>query len=388
MDTITHVTGTGERISRYEISDRQMAAGSTFGSPKATMTIKATGAIEKFYSGDLGLEMFGTVLLGHWDEVTGIPLSPLPGAFRIHPEHQEHLFRLSNGVQVRERLFVLSGKPDGDKVDPPAGYYEVEIYNDTAQTVEIGTYAFAQLRGNSPHGIATAYSKKHRAIVAWNTENPDLVRIVGASCEPTSYEVTSDNGKVVSTVSPGTLDGTTGSSTDDPMATFHFSHRLKPDELARFHLKLTFGGKGRAAATRTYAKCPSASVALAATRRYYHEVLSRAVVICPDQDVNRGVLWAKANMLRTQTLAPTGWCFVNDPTRSNNSVGRDTAWFAFGADYITPEFSRASLLWYAEHLEKNGMVVEYYDIRTGKTADYGLNVNDNTPLLILAMWHY
>ena len=388
MDTITHVSGTGERISRYEISDRQMAAGSTFGSPKATMTIKATGAIEKFYSGDLGLEMFGTVLLGHWDEVTGIPLSPLPGQFLIHPEHQEHLFRLSNGVQVRERLFVLSGKPDEDKVDPPAGYYEVELYNDTAETVEIGTYAFAQLRGNSPHGIATAYSKKHHAIVAWNTKNPDLVRIVGASCEPTSYEVCSDNGKVVSTVSPGMLDGTTGSSTDDPMATFHFSHRLKPDELARFHLKLTFGGKGRAAATRTYARCPSASAALAATRRYYHEVLSRAVVICPDQDVNRGVLWAKANMLRTQTLAPTGWCFVNDPTRSNNSVGRDTSWFAFGADYITPEFSRKSLLWYAEHLEKNGMVVEYYDIRTGKTADYGMNINDNTPLLILAMWHY
>ncbi len=57
-------------------------------------------------------------------------------------------------------------------------------------------------------------------------------------------------------------------------------------------------------------------------------------------------------MLRTQLLAPTGWCFVNDPTRSNNSVARDTAWFAFGADYITPEFARESLLWYADHLEK------------------------------------
>ncbi|MDQ6930509.1 MAG: GH116 family glycosyl hydrolase, partial [Candidatus Eremiobacteraeota bacterium] len=112
------------------------------------------------------------------------------------------------------------------------------------------------------------------------------------------------------------------------------------------------------------------------------------IVICPDENVNRGVLWAKANMLRTQTLSPTGWCFVNDPTRSNNSVGRDTAWFAYGADYITPEFSRHSLLWYAEHLEKNGMVVEYYDIRSGKTADYNLNINDNTPLLILALWHH
>ena len=32
--------------------------------------------------------------------------------------------------------------------------------------------------------------------------------------------------------------------------------------------------------------------------------------------------------------------------------------------------------------------MEYYDIRTGKTADYNLNVNDNTPLLVLALWHH
>ena len=108
----------------------------------------------------------------------------------------------------------------------------------------------------------------------------------------------------------------------------------------------------------------------------------------PDAEVNRGVLWAKANMLRTELRAPTGWSFVNDPTRSNNSVGRDTAWFAFGADYLTPDFARASLLAYVERQEPSGMIAEYYDVRTGKTEDYGLNVNDNTPLLILALWHH
>ena len=108
----------------------------------------------------------------------------------------------------------------------------------------------------------------------------------------------------------------------------------------------------------------------------------------PDAEVNRGVLWAKANMLRTQLRAPTGWSFVNDPTRSNNSVGRDTAWFAFGADYLTPDFARDSLLAYVERQEPSGMIAEYYDVRTGKTEDYGLNVNDNTPLLILALWHH
>ena len=65
-------------------------------------------------------------------------------------------------------------------------------------------------------------------------------------------------------------------------------------------------------------------------------------------------------------LAQTGWCFVNDPSRSSNSVARDTAWFAFGADYVVPDFAEKSLLWYAEHLERRGMVVEYYDVRDGK----------------------
>jgi len=42
-------------------------------------------------------------------------------------------------------------------------------------------------------------------------------------------------------------------------------------------------------------------------------------------------------------------------------------------------------LWYAEHLEKSGIwSSSTNDIRNGKTADYGLNINDNTPLLILA----
>ena len=113
-----------------------------------------------------------------------------------------------------------------------------------------------------------------------------------------------------------------------------------------------------------------------------------AVLLTPNPEVNRGVLWAKANMMRTLAKAQTGWCFVNDPTRSNNSVGRDTSWFAYGGDYLNPEFVREALLAYVHNQESSGKVVEYYDIRNGKTADYDLNVNDNTPLLVLALWHH
>ncbi|HEY8296546.1 MAG TPA: hypothetical protein VIG32_00790 [Candidatus Baltobacteraceae bacterium] len=385
---IAKVSGSGERISTYEISDGQMAAGSTLGAPKAVVVLKPTGAIEKFYSPDAGQTLIGTVVVHHWDARTGIPLPALPGQFVIHPDHQEHVFELSNGIVVRERVFVLNGKPKGAKVDPPAAYYAVEMTNDTSETIEIGTYASAQLRGDTKHDVATSYSKVHRALVAWNASAPQVVRLFGCSVEPASYETTLDKGKPSAAVFPGKLSNTTIGKSSDPIGIIHLTHRLKPGTSSRFYYILSFSIKGRASALRTYASAPTAERALARTRAHYDEILNRAVVITPDQDVNRGVLWAKANMLRTEVLSLTGWSFVNDPTRSNNSVGRDTAWFAFGSDYITPDFSRDSLLWYAEHLEKNGMVVEYYDIRNGKSEDYGLNINDNTPLLILALWHH
>jgi hypothetical protein len=147
-------------------------------------------------------------------------------------------------------------------------------------------------------------------------------------------------------------------------------------------------GKGRTEAIANYRNVPPAREALNRTVSYYGEALARSVVMTPDPTVNRGVLWAKANTLRIETRAPTGWAFTNDPTRSNNSVGRDTAWFAYGASYLTPNFVCDSLLAYVERQEKSGLIVEYYDIRTGKTEDYGLNINDDTPLMIIALWHH
>jgi hypothetical protein len=365
-----------------------MAAGSTFGSPKAALVIKATGAIEKFYSIDAGKVLIGTVVLHHFDDRNGIPLAAFPGDFIIHPEHQEHVFQLANGITVREDIFLLSGKPHGRRVDPPAAYYTVTLTNDTDKDEVISTYAAAELRGETLHDVATAYSKAHHALLAWNVSNPGVVRAFGCSVAPTSYESTNDNGKPSRAVFAGKLGNKTLAQGRDPLGMLHLRHHLRPGQSTSFYFTLSFSVKGRSAAIRTYAHCPPAKQALQATHDHYDELLNRSVFISPDQDVNRGVLWAKANMLRTQVLAKTGWCFVNDPTRSNNSVGRDTAWFAFGSDYLTPEFSRESLLWYATHLEKSGMVVEYYDIRNGKSADYGLNINDNTPLLILALWHH
>ncbi|HEV7128076.1 MAG TPA: GH116 family glycosyl hydrolase [Ktedonobacterales bacterium] len=382
--------GHSARVAVYSVPDNQMAVGSTLGGPRVCAIIKGTGAIEKVYSIDLGETVFGALVLHHWDERTGTHLAPLvDGTFTLHPEHQEHTFTLLNEVAVHEDIFVLSGKPEPDgTVDPPAVYYTVDLRNDSDSQVCIASYAFCQLRGETNHDIVATYDRRLGALLAWNQSQPDLVRVFGCSEKPTSFETTVDYARAVAPEWPGELANTTDAPGGETLGVLHLSHTLKPGAHASFAFLLSFSGEGRHSATQTYRACPSAAEALDRTRAHYHEVLNRAVVLTPSVQVNRGVLWAKANMLRVQSKSPTGWCFVNDPTRSNNSVARDTAWFGYGADYLTPDFVRDSLLKYVQLQEKRGMIVEYYDIRTNKTADYGLNINDNTPLLILALWHH
>jgi glycogen debranching enzyme len=369
-----------------------MSSGSTLGGPKAMMLIKPTGAIEKFWSIEAGAAMFETLVLHHWDERTGIPLQPLQGEFVLHPDHQEHIFELANGVTVHEDLFVLNGEPEGEDkrtVDPPAAYYTVELSNDGEEDVHIGTFASVQVRGSFSGRVGVEHNRAHNAFVVRTGENPDVVRYAACSVRPASYEVTLDSAKANAQTFPGRLSNQCiDTEAADVTAIFHLSHHLRPGSKTQFYFVLTFSLEGEDAALRTMQSLPSAQRALERTREHFDDILNRAIVMTPDSEVNRGVLWAKANMLRVQSLSPQGWAFVNDPTRSNNSVGRDTAWFAFGADYITHHFSRDSLLWYANHIEPDGMAVEYFDIRTGESCDDGLNINDDTPLLILAFWHH
>ena len=388
---IAKVSGPGHQIETYEISDHEVSAGSTLGGPKATMWIKPTGAIEKLWSIEAGVNMFETLVVHHWDERTGIPLTPLPGQFVIHPDHQEHVFELANGVTVREDLFVLSGKPEGPdahQVDPPAAYYHLQLTNDGDDTVHIATVCSIQVKGGFEGRTRAEYLKRHNAFAIFNETVPGVVRYARCSVKPATYEVTLDAAKANALLFPAPLSCTMLESDGDAIAMFHLNHRLKPGESAEWSFVLSFSLDGEAAGEEMLAALPDYARALERTRAYYREVLDSAIVVTPDANVNRGVLWAKANMLRTELLSPQGWAFVNDPTRSNNSVCRDTAWFAFGSDYVTPHFSKESLLWYANHVEPDGLAVEYFDIRNGKSEDYGLNINDNTPLLILALWHH
>jgi hypothetical protein len=380
--------GQSERVAQYEVPDDELAIGSTLGSPTAVCILKASGALEKVYSTDIGETLFGSLTWRAYDEQTGMHLSRQAGGkFLIHPEHQEHRYTLDGDIGVHEDVFVHSSEPGKDgSVDPPGVYYCVTLTNSGSEPISLAVYAYTELLGKTEKDIISEYDEKLKAFVAWNEGKPDQVRLFGCTEKPDTFEVTQNMAKSVSRHCPGPLSNKI-ENVMHPLATMHHRVLLKPGKSASLHYLLSFG-KGRAEAVNNYKACPPADEALNRTRSFYHEVLKRAMVFSPNEEVNRGVLWAKVNMLRVLIKAPTGWCFVNDPTRSNNSVGRDTAWFGYGADYFKSDFARESLLAYVRNQEKNGLIVEYYDIRTDKTDDYGLNINDNTPLLILALWHH
>jgi hypothetical protein len=382
------LSGSGEKISVYEIDDTQMATGSTIGSPTAVVVLKANGAIEKFYSVAAGEVLASGLQLRFWDDRTGVTLDPQPGRFIIQPDRQDHQYALTNGLVVYESVLVLNGQPELERADPAIAYLDVTLTNPTDLAVTVASYAAVDLRGGTLNDLIVRYDERLHCFIAYNRSSKQFARAFGSSHRPTTWELSNDHGKCSRPDFPGALPCRVDRGGREHVALLHHHHRLKPKSHLRVTYMLAAARKGTRELRRTYENAPSFERAAQRTRGRYHNILTRAVVMTPDRYVNRGVLWAKANMLRVQLLTDSGWCFVNDPTRSNNSVGRDTAWFSFGSDYVTPDFSRESLLWYVEHLEKRGMVVEYYDVRTGETADYGLNVNDNTPLMILAAWHH
>ncbi|MBV8530263.1 MAG: hypothetical protein JO104_03020 [Candidatus Eremiobacteraeota bacterium] len=382
------IFGSGERIAVYEVEDSELAVGSTLGGPKGAIVMKASGAIEKFYSSDLGLTLLAGVSIHFWDAPTGAARIKIDGQFRIQPDVQEYVYRIDEGITVCERVFVLNRFPIGSRVDALTAYLIVDIRNDSDSPRRFESFTGALLRGNTPRDVRASFDRQLSAAIVCNAVSPENGRAIRASHAPASFEITADHGKMNRSHFAGKLSDIVTREIADPIALFHHRHHLPPGARRRLSFTLVGSAEGTRGARRALRAAPPAWSALGQTRRHFAKVLNRAVVITPDPNVNRGVLWAKANMLRSQLYAPTGWCFTNDPTRSNNSVGRDTASFGLGSDYVTPDFSRESLRWYLRHAQRSGKIVEYYDIRNGKTDDYGLNVNDDTPLVILAVNHY
>jgi hypothetical protein len=110
----------------------------------------------------------------------------------------------------------------------------------------------------------------------------------------------------------------------------------------------------------------------------------------PDPVIERGSLWSKINQLRMEQDYAWGSGFSNNPP-SDVVVGRDSYWYLSGSSYYAQPWSKLLLsLWFSKGLEPSGKFIEYMTASGVPifTDDYGLNINDNTPLLLTAAHRY
>ena len=193
MKTVTHVSGSGEesRVTRYPTLKWPRAARLA---PQSDDDHQGHRRDREVLLRRQRFDMIGTVLLNHWDDRTGIPLSALPGVFRIHPEHQEHIFELSNGIRVREKLFVLSGVPNGRKsIHRPATTISNCITGQKRPSRSARTPSrscAATRRTILRRGTARNTAQSWRG-----TKRTRSWLECSVCVEPTSYEVTTDNGR-------------------------------------------------------------------------------------------------------------------------------------------------------------------------------------------------
>jgi glycogen debranching enzyme len=124
--------------------------------------------------------------------------------------------------------------------------------------------------------------------------------------------------------------------------------------------------------------------------RAMERYLQTSQLFTPDEVLNQAVNWAKVNQLKDQQQYKWGHGFSNNPP-SDTVVGRDSAWYLSGSVYFAQSWSRKLLdFWFDYGLGSNGKFTEFM---TGcsdpiLTNDYDLNVNDNTPLFLIAAHQY
>ncbi len=394
-------------IPRYLVHGDALAYGASLGNAHCWLTTRGNGSIQDIFSTDLGVAISGAIAVRYGGTDYGLlrasahgesagagaadvqlrPLladgNPGRGTIEVHPAYQRRAFALPGDLHVRETVFVPLATGD----DPTVAYYQVEAANQGAGERTLDVYAFGRLCGALGQDVVARYDPDLRGFVAANRNQPAAVRVFGCTNPVAAYDTSHDFGRVYDVLHVPTLHNETGAE-GDILASLRVDLHLGPGETRAVTFVLAFAHTGEADAIGVYRGAHDADAALAATIAYVTRVTGVSQALTPDRAINEGALWSKVNMLRVMARYPQGPACTNEPGASSNVVGRDAAWFVYGNDHFLPGFSRALLDTFAAKQYEDGKIPEYYSALDGRVEDYGLNINDDTPLFILAVNHH
>lgn len=383
----------------YNLSESNLGMGASLGNSAVWIHTKGTGAIERVFLNEVAQSLIGTISVQF-----GVPSTPLGAIglsgeakftqlfgdagkreFEIHPAYQRVSYN-RGVVDVAATTFLpLGGEPGLD--DPPLVYVIIEMTNRDTVPHHLRAISSAMLKGSTAADIQARFEPDINALVAWNKSRPEWVRIFGLSEPPTRYGCDFDYGGTYDAAYLHSVRDSTEAQ-GDVLGRLQLDVTINPGATRRFCFIAGVYARGEADAVRRYAQKDDYGAALQRTIADISAVLKRGRVLTPDPVINHGALWSKVNMRRVMAAYPTACAFTNDPGTYANVVVRDCAWFVFGNDHFLPSFSREMLDAIAQRQYPNGKLPEYFDAITGRVEDDGLNINDDTPLYILAVNHH
>jgi Bacterial alpha-L-rhamnosidase 6 hairpin glycosidase domain len=366
--------------------------GASLGNGAIWIQTKGDGAVERIFLNSISESLVGTVNLRYAgqperaDTFFSGTFAGGPRTLEIHPAYQRAQFSLIEVIDVSEMTFLplAKGSPDDDE---PVLYVIVEIRNRDSIAHELRVIASAMLCGNTLPDVCARYDSGARALVAHNSSRPQWTRVFGASETPTHFGADVDFARSYDPMYQDELDDD-ASATGDLIGRLQWDFSLAPSEQRRFWFAIGVYADGEQDALQRFGRIPGGDDALTNTVASLEEILRAARVLTPDPVINQGTLWSKVNMRRVMASYPTGQAFTNDPGTYTNVVTRDAAWFVYGNDHFLPSFSRRLLDNLAQRQYPNGKMPEYFDAISGRVEDDGLNINDDTPLYILAINHH
>ncbi len=402
MSEEAEARATPDRLPSYRVSGSDIGPGASFGNGHTWVDTGTDGRILTFFSTDVGQEVAGPLMVRYGTpdaNILGdalrqvpspgeIPLDPIEGGeFVIRPVSQEHLFELPGRIEVKEEVCVPR-VPEGEPGDRTVAVYSIEVTNRSSRTRALSVCAFVRFAGTRRTPVIKGeYDEDAEALLAWEEDNADWVRVLAATCSPAAHSLTSDFASVYDTDTLPLLSNGT-CEIGDVIGCLQVELELEPECRENLAFLLVFSPNGRGAALEDLRKVRDVDAVLQSTEDCLKRHLGICTVMTPDPVINEGALWSKVNMVRVLAHYPQGLAFTNEPGVSSNVVTRDAAWFIYGCDHFLPSVCRDMLNALVQVQRDSGMMPEYYDARTGRTEDYDLNINDGTPLFVLAVNHH
>ena len=376
---------------RYPVGT--LGAGGSYGNPDCFIRTDALSNLDGFWLAATNQWVCGTLtctlrvypaaagagVAGHGAESLGAPL--VAESTHFWPGHQATTFG-GPGVRARLTIFVPYGLPVGTGARV---YLGLELESAAAIVVAVAWDIRWPPFMSAVHTKQPERAQWQKRVRQW--QEADLALAATLPTYYTRFGTTAGEAAEVRVFGgPGRP---TSAQTSEP-GRLHTMHDvlLAPGVPWQGGWLLSAGPAGADVVRQAHRAAPPWTAALTATIAALDAELATAHLTTPDPVINRGLLWAKANTLRVQHQYRHGVGFTNDPPQ-DIVVVRDCAWYALGADWLSPGFTRAMYdLLLAHGVEPGGKLSEYIHADTGAREDYALNVNDDTPLFVVAAHHH